>query len=306
MSLALLCPGQGAQHAAMFDRVRDLAAARPVLDATSELLGRDVFAAAAADDHFDNVRAQPLLCAASLAHWQGLREVLPTPTVIAGYSIGELAAHAIAGGVDAATCLALAAQRALLMDSASPADAGLQAVLGLERHVLQPLCDLHGAHVAIANGQDHFIVGGTHASLQRLADAARPQGADIRPLPVHVPAHTPLLTAAVAPFAAALDASPLQAPRLPLLAGIDARPVRDRATAVHTLSAQLAQTIEWAQVMRQAFERGARVFLQLGPGNALARMIAPAYPCCEVRAVEEFQSLEGAAAWVRSALERLQ
>jgi len=306
MSLALLCPGQGAQHAAMFDLVRDLAAARPVLDATSELLGRDVFAAAAADDRFDNVRAQPLLCAASLAHWQGLREVLPTPTVIAGYSIGELAAHAIAGGVDAATCLALAAQRALLMDSASPADAGLQAVLGLERHVLQPLCDLHGAHVAIANGQDHFIVAGTHASLQRLADAARPQGADIRPLPVHVPAHTPLLTAAVAPFAAALDASPLQAPRLPLLAGIDARPVRDRATAVHTLSAQLAQTIEWAQVMRQAFERGARVFLQLGPGNALARMVAPAYPCCEVRAVEEFQSLEGAAAWVRSALERLQ
>ena len=306
MSLALLCPGQGAQHAAMFDRVRDLAAARPVLDATSELLGRDVFAAAAADDRFDNVRAQPLLCAASLAHWQGLREVLPTPTVIAGYSIGELAAHAIAGGVDAATCLPLAARRALLMDSASPADAGLQAVLGLERHVLQPLCDLHGAHVAIANGQDHFIVGGTHASLQRLADAARPQGADIRPLPVHVPAHTPLLTAAVAPFAAALDASPLQAPRLPLLAGIDARPARDRATAVHTLSAQLAQTIEWAQVMRQAFERGARVFLQLGPGNALARMVAPAYPCCEVRAVEEFQSLEGAAAWVRSALERLQ
>ncbi|MBN5161836.1 MULTISPECIES: malonate decarboxylase subunit epsilon [unclassified Stenotrophomonas] len=306
MSLALLCPGQGAQHAAMFDRVRDLPAARHTLDVASTVLGRDVFAAAAADDRFDNVRAQPLLCAASLAHWQGLREVLPTPAVIAGYSIGELAAHAIAGGVDAATCLALAAQRALLMDSASPADAGLQAVLGLERHVLQPLCDLHGAHVAIANGQDHFIVGGTHASLQRLADAARPQGADIRPLPVHVPAHTPLLAAAVAPFAAALDASPLQVPRLPLLAGIDARPVRDRATAVHTLSAQLAQTIEWAQVMRQAFERGARVFLQLGPGNALARMVAPAYPCCEVRAVEEFQSLEGAAAWVRSALERLQ
>lgn len=306
MSLALLCPGQGAQHAAMFDRVRDLPAARHTLDVAGTVLGRDVFSAAAAEDRFDNALAQPLLCAASLAQWQGLRDSLPTPTLIAGYSIGELAAHAIAGSFDATTCLALAAQRAQLMDSTSPADAGLQAVLGLERHVLQPLCDLHGAHVAIANGQDHFIVGGTRASLQRLADAARPQGADIRPLPVHVPAHTPLLAAAVAPFAAALDASPLQAPRLPLLAGIDARPVRDRATAVHTLSAQLAQTIEWAQVMRQAFERGARVFLQLGPGNALARMVAPAYPCCEVRAVEEFQGLEGAAAWVRSALERLQ
>ncbi|PJL74112.1 malonate decarboxylase subunit epsilon [Stenotrophomonas maltophilia] len=306
MSLALLCSGQGAQHAAMFDRVRDLPAARHTLDVASTVLGRDVFSAAAADDRFDNAQAQPLLCAATLAQWQGLRDNVPTPTLVAGYSIGELAAHAIAGSFDATTCLALAAQRAQLMDGASPADAGLQAVLGLERHVLQPLCDLHGARMAIANGQDHFIVGGTHAALQRLADAARAQGADIRPLPVHVPAHTPLLAAAVAPFAAALDASPLQAPRMPLLAGIDARPVRDRAMAVHTLSAQLAQTIEWAQVMRQAFERGARVFLQLGPGNALARMVAPAYPCCEVRAVEEFQSLEGAAAWVRSALERLQ
>ncbi len=173
MSLALLCPGQGAQHAAMFDRVRDLPAVRDVLETASAVLGRDVFAAAADESRFDNVLAQPLLCAASLAHWQGLREAVPAPVLVAGYSIGELAAHAIAGSFDAATCLALAAQRAQLMDSASPADAGLQAVLGLERHVLQPLCDLHGAHVAIANGQDHFIVGGTHASLQRLDDAAR-------------------------------------------------------------------------------------------------------------------------------------
>ncbi|WP_313435314.1 malonate decarboxylase subunit epsilon [Stenotrophomonas sp.] len=306
MSLALLCPGQGAQHAAMFDRVRGLPAAGDVLDAASAVLGRDVLVAAADDARFDNALAQPLLCAASLAHWQGLREQVPVPVVVAGYSIGELAAHAVAGGLDASTCLALAAQRARLMDAASPADAGMQAVLGLERHALQPLCDAHGAHVAIANGQDHFIVGGTHAALQALAEAARAQGAEIRPLPVHVPAHTPLLAAAVAPFAAALTASPLQVPRLPLLAGIDARPVRDRAAAVHSLSAQLAQTIEWAQVMRQAFERGARVFLQLGPGNALARMVAPSYPCCEVRAVEEFQSLDGAAAWIRSALERLQ
>lgn len=306
MSLALLCPGQGAQHAAMFDRVRAVPGARDVLDAASTVMGRDVFAAAADAARFDNALAQPLLCAATLAHWQALRDALPAPTVVAGYSIGELAAHAVAGSIDARTCLDLAAQRARLMDAASPADAGMQAVLGLQRHTLQPLCDAHGAHVAIANGQDHFIVGGLQASLQAVADAARPLGAEVRPLPVHVPAHTPLLRSAVAAFAAALDASPLQAPRLPLLAGIDARPVRDRATAVHTVSAQLAQTIEWAQVVRQAFERGARVFLQLGPGNALARMVAPSYPCCEVRAVEEFQSLEGAAAWVRSALERLQ
>lgn len=306
MSLALLCPGQGAQHAAMFDRVRAVAAAQPVLAAAAEVLGRPADSAAASEHRFENAIAQPLLCAASLAHWQGLRDHVPTPLLVAGYSIGELAAHAIAGSFDAATCLSLSRQRARLMDEASPPQAGMQAVLGLEREPLQTLCAAHDTHIAIANGADHFIVGGRLDALQALADAATARGADVRPLPVHVPAHTPLLADAARGFAQVLADASIQAPMLPVLAGIDARPVRDRAAVERTLSLQLAQTVEWAQVMRQAFERGARVFLQLGPGNALARMAAPAYPCCEVRAVEEFRSLDGAADWVHAALGRMQ
>ncbi|MEF3081536.1 malonate decarboxylase subunit epsilon [Luteimonas sp. SMYT11W] len=306
MSLALLCPGQGAQHPAMFDRVRDVAAAQSILGAAAEVLGRPADSAAASEDRFENANAQPLLCAASLAHWQGLRDRVPTPLLVAGYSIGELAAHAIAGSFDAATCLSLSSQRARLMDEASPPQAGMQAVLGLEREPLQALCAAHDAHIAIANGADHFIVGGRLDALQALADAATARGADVRPLPVHVPAHTPLLADAARGFAQVLAGASIQTPTLAVLAGIDARPVRDRASVERTLSLQLAQTVEWTQVMRQAFERGARVFLQLGPGNALARMAAPAYPCCEVRAVEEFRSLDGAADWVHAALGRMQ
>ena len=212
----------------------------------------------------------------------------------------------IAGSFDAATCLTLSTQRARLMDDASPPDSSMQAVLGLEREPLQALCAAHDVYIAIANGADHFIVGGRLDALQTLADAATARGAEVRPLPVHVPAHTPLLADAARGFAQVLADASIQAPTLPVLAGVDARPVRDRAAVERTLSLQLAQTVEWAQVMRQAFERGARVFLQLGPGNALARMVAPAYPCCEVRAVEEFRSLDGAADWVHAALGRMQ
>ncbi|WP_312319391.1 malonate decarboxylase subunit epsilon [Stenotrophomonas sp.] len=304
MSLALLCPGQGAQHAAMFERASPYPAAREVIDAASTVMARNAITAAAADDRFDNAQAQPLLCAATLAQWQALREALPAPLLVAGYSIGELAAHAIAGSIDTAACLQLAAQRAQVMDQASPPNAGLQAVLGLTREPLQALCEVHGVYIAIANGSDHFIVGGRTAALQALAEVARTQHAEIRTLPVHVPAHTPLLADAADAFADVLAQAAVNAPHLPVLAGVDARLVRDGETVRHSLAAQLAQTIEWAQVMRQAFERGARVFLQLGPGTALARMVASAYPCCEVRAVEEFQHLDGAAAWVHRALER--
>ena len=306
MSLALLCPGQGAQHAAMFDRVRDVAAAQSILDAAADVLGRTADQAAASEDRFDNANAQPLLCAASLAHWQGLRDRVPTPLLVAGYSIGELAAHAIAGSFDAHTCLTLSTQRARLMDEASPPDSGMQAVLGLEREPLQAMCTEHEVHIAIANGSDHFIVGGRLDALQALADVATARGAEVRPLPVHVPAHTPLLADAARGFAQVLADASIHAPTLQILAGVDAHPVRDRAAVERTLSQQLAQTVEWTQVMRQAFERGARVFLQLGPGNALARMVASAYPCCEVRAIEEFRSLDGAADWVHAALGRMQ
>jgi len=50
VSLALLCPGQGAQHPAMFDRLRDVPTAREVLDACRRVLDRDPVDAAAADD----------------------------------------------------------------------------------------------------------------------------------------------------------------------------------------------------------------------------------------------------------------
>jgi len=303
MSLALLCPGQGAQHAAMFDRARAHPAARAVIEAASAVLARDAIETAAAAERFDNAQAQPLMCAATLAQWQALREALPTPLLVAGYSIGELAAHAIAGSIDTTDCLQLSAQRARLMDRASPPDAGLQAVLGLTRPPLQTLCAAHGVHIAIANGNDHFIVGGRTAGLRALAEEARKQHAQIRVLPVQVPAHTPLLAEAAIAFADVLADAAVSPPQRPVLAGIDARVVRDGDRVRRSLAAQLAQTIEWAQVMQQAFERGARVFLQLGPGMALARMVAAAYPCCQVRAVEEFQHLDGAAAWVHRALE---
>ena len=69
MSLVLLCPGQGGQHPDMFKRVRANAQAQPVLDLASTLLGAPVAQMAADASRFHNAVAQPLVCAAALAHW---------------------------------------------------------------------------------------------------------------------------------------------------------------------------------------------------------------------------------------------
>jgi [acyl-carrier-protein] S-malonyltransferase len=46
------------------------------------------------------------------------------------------------------------------------------------------------------------------------------------------------------------------------------------------------------------------VFLDLGPGSALARMASEALPGAAVRSVVEFRTLDGVARWVGAALRR--
>jgi [acyl-carrier-protein] S-malonyltransferase len=304
MSLALLCPGQGGQHARMFDRVLTEPAAASVLGVAAEVLGRTPQTFAADEARYTNIVAQPLVCAATLAHWRSLQAQLPTPGLVLGYSVGELAAHAIAGSFDDATCLRLAARRAALMDAASPTDAGLLAVTGLSRGSLVALLRRHEAALAIDNGEDHVVLGGLRSALDDIAAEAQTRGARATPLPVTIPAHTPWLRAAAEGFAQILQQAPLRAPAITVLAGVDAQPVRAPARVRTTLAAQIAATVQWQAVITQALERGATVFLELGPGTALARMARELAPQSQARSVEDFQTLEGVAEWVRRVSER--
>ncbi|MBB4131274.1 malonate decarboxylase subunit epsilon [Xanthomonas sp. 3075] len=304
MSLALLCPGQGGQHARMFAHVADAPAAIDVLAAAAKVLGSAPQTLAEDPHRYANATAQPLVCAGTLAHWQVLHDQLPTPLLVLGYSVGELAAHAVAGSMGIETCLQLAATRARAMDAASPENAGLMAVVGLPLRVLETLCRTHGTALAILNGDDHAVLGGPHDALQALAADVQARGARTTLLPVSVPAHTPWLRAAADAFAVELNDADLQAPTLRVLAGIDARVVTTQASVIQTLSAQIAQTVRWNAVLVQAAERGARVFLELGPGSALARMARDVVPDCEARSVDEFHSMQGVVEWVTAACER--
>lgn len=304
MSLVILCPGQGGQHADMFARMLTHPAAQPLLQQANALLGAAPQDVGAGATRFQNAVAQPLVCAGALSHWLALRDHLPRPCAVAGYSAGELAAHAVAGSMALEACLPLARTRAQLMDAASPADGGLLAVLGLDRDRIDALCTAHDVAVAIVNGPDHVVLGGHRAALQAAQADAQARGARTVELPVAVPAHTALLQSAADAFAETLAAQPLQIPALTLLAGIDGRRVGSRDAVVQTLAAQIATTVRWQDVIGQAVERGGRVFLELGPGRALSRRVLELQPRLQARSVEDFQTLDGVVDWVRAACAR--
>ena len=302
---AILCPGQGGQHRAMFDRLAGESASDAVLAQAGAVTGmnpRSWIQTATDGALFANRFAQPLLCSVMLATWAALRPQLPAPVVFAGYSVGELAAYGCAGALSVAETVRLAQERAACMDTASDG-AGLVAVLGLGRSRIDALCREFGVEIAIVNGPDHFILGGPAARLDpMLAQAGAQAAVTTRRLPVAVPAHTSWLRAASATFRAALARSALTAPAAPVVAGISGAPVRDRDAAIATLAAQLSTTVDWAACMQATYEMGARVFLELGPGTALTRMLRERYPDVAARSVDEFHSLHGARDWVQQQL----
>ncbi len=303
--LAVLCPGQGTQHPAMLDLAAASARGAEVIARVSDSLGRDLAALVrtAGKDLFANAIAQPLVCLAEIATFEALRGAVPAPRVFAGQSLGELAAYGCEGALAPEEAVALAAKRAQLMDAAAPAGSGLVALRGIPLARAEELARDGGAEVAIANGPDRCVVGGDAEALARIERRAAEAGATaVHRLPVAVPAHTRHLASAVGPFASALEASALADPRVPILAGVSGEPVRTRAGAIAALSVQLARRVEWDRCLAAAAEMGGSVFLDIGPGDALARMASEALPHARVRSIEDFRSLDGVLRWIEAAL----
>lgn len=295
LRLAILCAGQGAQHAGMFALARTAAGMSARIDAWALPCDADIFA---------NRNAQPLVVGAACAIWQALQARLPQPHIIAGYSVGEVAALAVAGIIEPADAIALARTRASAMDACVDPrmSQGLAAISGLPMAVLMSLLAGVNAssptYVAIENGEDQAIVGGMSAALDDLRAAVEARGARMQRLPVGVASHTPLMAGAIMPLQNALAELCLLSPRTRLLAGISGAVVADAPAALQSLIAQTSKTVRWRACMDAIAESGATVALELGPGTGLARMLSARHPQITCRAVDDFRSIDGIVRWM--------
>lgn len=308
-TIAILCSGQGTQHSGMFDLVAQAPEAQPILEAARDVLGgkdpRQFVREADAATLFSNRVGQILCCTQALAAWAIVRPHLPGTTVLAGYSVGELAAWGCAGLLEPEQVLQLAILRAEAMDAAGGGDTGLEAIIGLNQARVEELCRLHEAHVAIVNGEDFFVVGGRKETLEIMRDEAKAAGATCATLlRVAVASHTPLLAEASRRFGevlARMNLPELPSPGVRLLSGVDGDVVFDVRAGRRKLAAQISQTLHWSACLDGCRAAGAETVLELGPGYALAGMARQMFPDAPIRSVDDFRTPAGVVAWLQRA-----
>jgi [acyl-carrier-protein] S-malonyltransferase len=305
--IAILCSGQGYQGADMFNLLADAPEAGPVFEHARLVLGGEdprEFVRRATDEalHADEA-GQILCCTQAVAAWAVLWAKVPRPMVVAGYSVGELAAWGVAGLLDYEGVLDLAVQRADAMDEATTQPSGLVAIRGLKRTTLDPICRTHGAYIAIVNSEDQMLVGGTRTALDAVIHDALAAGAKhTTRLPVAVASHTPLLADASDRFRQTLTKERLPAavpPDVRLLSGIDGAAVFDVRAGADKLARQIQQTVDWAACMQSCRAAGVTKVVEFGPGNALARFMRDFMPDIDAHSLSEFHSLLGFERWVQ-------
>jgi len=292
--LIITAPGQGSQTPGFLSPWLELPGLAEQIGAWSELAGRDLIGygtTASAEEITDTAVAQPLLVAAALA----AAGLLPgEPDAVAGHSVGELAAGAIAGVLSAADAVRLTRVRGEAMAGATAIEpTGMTAVLGGDEATVLAAIAEAGLTPANVNGAGQIVAGGTLSQLEPFA-AHPPQGARLRPLRVAGAFHTKHMAPAAEALAKAAAGTVVKHPSITLISNADGAVITSGQTWIERIIAQVAAPVRWDLCMATMSDIGVTAMIELPPAGTLAGLGKRGLPGVEVLALKTPDQLDAA------------
>ena len=287
MSSLFAFPGQGAQQVGMLQCLPQGSA--QLLEEASDVLGQHA-SALDSQQALQATRAVQLCLLLSGVAWaRWLMQRSPAPDYVAGLSIGAYPAAVVAGALAFADAVRLVALRGELMQRAWPQGYGMTALSGLDLASVERLLGEVGGEVYVANlnSDNQIVIAGSDAAMAAVAARARSLGRGVaRRLAVSVPSHCPLLDGPAAALASAFGEVELQRPCITYLSGSSARPIFDPQRLRDDLAGNMARVVDWRATLRNAYERGVRLHLEIPPGSVLSGLARPVFEQGRVVAVE--------------------
>ena len=278
--LAIIAPGQGAQTPGMLAPWIEDAESKALLIQWSDAIGLDLVhlgVHADAEEIKDTANAQPLIVAAGLLSARAL-ELSGKFSFVAGHSVGEITAAAIAGVLTPLDAMKLVRTRGQEMAKAAAiTPAGMSAVLGGDRDlVLKAIADA-GLVTANDNGGGQIVAAGDLAALATLA----PEGARVRALAVAGAFHTSYMQPAVEPMRALAASIEVNDSTLGVLSNKDGAVLTSGREILNRIVDQIASPVRWDLCMQMLAEAGVTGAVEVAPAGTLVGLIKRAVPSIE-------------------------
>jgi [acyl-carrier-protein] S-malonyltransferase len=248
--------------------------------------------------------AQPAILTHSVAVLRLLHEAGVAPAMVAGQSLGEYSAVLAAGALEFPEAVRLVRARGLVMAEAGAQAGGtMSAILGLDDAVAEQVAaeaeQVGTVVVANYNSPGQVVISGETAAVRRAEELAKAAGArGAMPLKVSGAFHSPLMARAGERLRLLLEQTPLEDALVPLVSNVDATPRQAAAEIRAALARQITGSVRWTESVRRMVEAGAEVFVEVGPGEVLTRLMKRIAP--EAEAIST-----STVAGVEKALERL-
>lgn len=292
MKKAYVFPGQGAQFPGMAkDLYESSATAKKLLERANEILGfriTDIMFDGTADDLKATKVTQPAIflhsvvlakCYSELSAEQIQAKGLAPygMDMVAGHSLGEFSALAVAGAIDIEDALRLVSIRAVEMQKCCEKVPGtMAAVLGLTNQQVEQICiGCEGICVAANyNCDGQVVISGEIESVNEACTLAKEAGAK-RALPLAVSGafHSPLMEPARLELGKAISATTFHEPTCPIYQNVTAKAETSPEIIKKNLLDQLTSPVRWTQSVKNMIEDGADTFLEMGPGTVLQGLV---------------------------------
>lgn len=288
MKFAFVFPGQGSQSVGMLSDLLNQDPVQTVLDEAQTALGQNItqlIAQGPAEELALTLNTQPIMLTMGIAvyrAWQAAGG--PSPTLMAGHSLGEYTALVAANTFDFVTAIKLVRFRAQAMQDAVPVGAGgMAAILGLNTQLVQEICREVSATSLVEavnfNAPEQTVIAGTPSGITAACDLARTKGAKrALPLPVSAPFHSSLMAPASVRLREYLNQITCATSTIPVINNVDVQ-IEQNTDAIKTaLVRQASSPVRWVETIQAMAAQGITHIIECGPGKVLTgltKRIAP-------------------------------